>query len=268
MRTFFISHGSPDLVLQDVPARHALTRLAKLPRPTGILTVSAHWAHHGTQVQIGSAAQHSTLHDFYGFPHPLYEMQWNAPGLPAAAQALQQALQQAGFEAQKDNQRPLDHGVWSPLSLPFPAADLPTLPVSLPENLNAAQLFQLGQVLGDFARQHHLWLVATGAITHNLRALAPEGTPAAPWVQQFDQWVHQITEGRHWDILQQWPQQAPFAQQNHPTPEHFLPLLVAAGAQPEGLDTWHMSYTCGNLSMRMLADPDTAALLQNSRQAA
>lgn len=267
MRTFFISHGSPDLVLKEVAARRALTQLANLPRPAGLLTLSAHWAHSGTQVQLGSATQHSTLHDFYGFPPPLYERQWNAPGLPEHAHALEQALQQAGFEAQKDDQRPLDHGVWSPLSLPFPTADLPTLPVSLPEDLSPAQLWQLGQVLGDFARQHHLWLVTTGAITHNLRALAPEGTPTAPWVQQFDQWVHQVIERRHWESLQQWQQQAPFAQRNHPTPEHFLPLLVAAGAQPEGLDTWHMSYTYGNLSMRMLADPETAALLDDARQA-
>src|SRR5688572_14761887 len=126
MPVLFLSHGSPTLAFDDVPARDFLVRLgAKLPRPTAILCISAHWEAAVPSV-TGSEAP-STIHDFYGFPQALYDLRYDAPGDPALAARVVALLEEGGYKPQTSSDRGLDHGVWSPLILAYPQSGIPVV---------------------------------------------------------------------------------------------------------------------------------------------
>ncbi|MGH8465614.1 MAG: dioxygenase family protein, partial [Pseudomonas sp.] len=132
--SLFISHGSPMLALQPGASGPALKNLAALlPRPKAIVMVSAHWE--SRELLVSSHAQPQTWHDFGGFPAALFAVQYPAPGEPQLAQRVAGLLGNAGLEARLDPQRPFDHGVWVPLSLMYPQADIPVVQVSLPSQL-------------------------------------------------------------------------------------------------------------------------------------
>ncbi|MBV8911510.1 MAG: dioxygenase, partial [Acetobacteraceae bacterium] len=114
--TVFVSHGAPDLLLRDVPARHFLERLgADLPRPRAIIAVTAHWE--TDRPSVGGAQQPATIHDFGNFDDRLFTMSYPAPGVPAIAADAADLLREAGIASELDGTRGLDHGVWVPLML-------------------------------------------------------------------------------------------------------------------------------------------------------
>src|SRR5690348_4180534 len=126
--SLYISHGSPMTALQPGATGARLAELAQaLPRPKAIVIASAHWLAHSPL--IGGAAQPETIHDFHGFPSELYRLHYPAPGAPALAAQVSELLDQAGLAPQLDPQRGLDHGVWVPLRLLYPAADIPVVPL-------------------------------------------------------------------------------------------------------------------------------------------
>ncbi|HET8790842.1 MAG TPA: class III extradiol ring-cleavage dioxygenase [Modicisalibacter sp.] len=249
----FISHGSPSLVLTDHPARGFLVELGKrLPRPRGALVVSAHFETPG--LTLGGAARPATLHDFHGFPEALYRLRYPAPGLPDVAQQLADQLRARGVNVDIDAERPLDHGVWSPLSLLWPDADVPLLPVSVPMALADGERLALAAQLGSFAEDKGLWLIGSGAATHNLGDRKPAEAEPDAWAQAFHDWARDIAERGDLKALADWQRQAPQAAHAHPTPEHFLPLLMAMGAlEGTPMATLHESFMFGNLSMLCLA---------------
>ena len=167
--SLFISHGSPMLALQPGASGVALSQLAAgLPKPTAILLVSAHWE--SSELRVNGARQPATLHDFGGFPAPLYQIQYPAPGSPALAAQVVELLAEAGLVAQIDPTRPLDHGAWVPLSLLYPQADIPVVQLSLPSRLGPALQNRIGHCLSALRRQGVL-LIGSGSITHNLGEL-------------------------------------------------------------------------------------------------
>ena len=132
--SLFISHGSPMLALEPGASGPALARLAaELPKPKAIVIVSAHWESH--ELLVSSHAQPATWHDFGGFPRALFEVQYPAPGDPQLAAEVAALLTANNLPARLDPQRPFDHGVWVPLSLMYPQADIPVVQVSLPLSL-------------------------------------------------------------------------------------------------------------------------------------
>ena len=150
--SLFISHGSPMLALQPGASGVALSQLAAdLPKPTAILLVSAHWE--SSELRVSGARQPATLHDFGGFPAPLYQIQYPAPGSPALADQVVELLAEAGLVAQIDPTRPLDHGAWVPLSLLYPQADIPVVQLSLPSRLGPALQNRIGHCLSVLRRQ-------------------------------------------------------------------------------------------------------------------
>ena len=228
--TLFLSHGSPMLVLQDISARHFLAGLGEqLDRPDAVLVVSAHWE---TAVPAVSAAAHpDTIHDFYGFPPPLYELTYPAPGAPDVADRLADLIGAAGLRVHRDAERGLDHGAWIPLLLMWPEHDIPVLQLSVQSALGPGHHLQLGRALAALRRENVL-VIGSGSFTHNLRALQREthqgGEPA--WVTGFAEWMDAaIMAGRTCDLLS-YRRLAPHAVDNHPTEEHLLPLFVALGA--------------------------------------
>jgi len=247
--TLFLSHGAPTLALDPGETGVAWRKLAaELPRPAAILCVSAHWM---TEEPALSAPQkNETIHDFYGFPEPLYRMHYDPPAAPELAQGARGLLASAGFISSIDRARGLDHGAWVPLGIMYPDADIPTAQLSIQLDRDAAWHYRLGKALRQL-RESGVLILASGGAVHNLRALARGGGPAADWAQQFDEWLAEaLADGRTSELLD-WTKQAPSALMAQPSPDHFLPLFVALGAAGEGAKAVrvHHGFTLGSLSM-------------------
>ncbi|MGP0170934.1 DODA-type extradiol aromatic ring-opening family dioxygenase [Pseudomonas sp. NCHU5208] len=244
----FISHGSPMLALDSGASGTALARLAaELPRPRAILVVSAHWE--SEQLLLTGAAQPQTWHDFYGFPPALYALRYPAPGAPELAHDVAELLGAAGFSAALDPQRPFDHGVWVPLSLMYPAADVPVIQLSLPSRQGPAHQTRIGQALASL-RERDILLIGSGSITHNLRELDWHAGPdeGTPWAKAFRQWMVQQLAADDEQALHDYRQRAPEAVRNHPSDEHLLPLFFARAAGG-AFAIEHSGFTHGALGM-------------------
>lgn len=249
----FISHGAPDLLLQDLPASRFLRGLAAtLPRPRAIVVASAHWT--TAEVAVETGARPATIHDFSGFAPELYAQRYAAPGDPALARDLAGRLGAAGISAACAT-RGFDHGVWTPLAMLYPEADIPVVALSVQPRRDAAHHLTVGTALAGL-RDEGVLVIGSGAMTHNLGELMPAIDEAPAWVAAFDEWAATADAAN----LAAWRRLGPQAARNHPTPEHFLPLLVAMGAgggRPGRVQ--HRSTTWGVLRMTMLAfDGDPA----------
>lgn len=232
--SLYVSHGSPMTALQPGATGARLAELAAtLPRPRAIVVASAHYL--ARSPRVGGAAQPETVHDFGGFPPALYQLRYPAPGDPALADEIAQRLEDAGLPAAVDALRGLDHGVWVPLRLMYPAADIPVVPLSIEPHGGPAHQLAVGRALAPL-REDGVLVIGSGSITHNLHDLAAGygAEREAPYVQPFIRWIEQrLTEGDTAALLD-YRRQAPFAERAHPTDEHLLPLFVALGAAGEG----------------------------------
>jgi 4,5-DOPA dioxygenase extradiol len=225
----FLSHGSPMMALTASPARDFLRGLGRqLGRPKAILVASAHWE---TQMPaFNSVARNTTIHDFCGFPPALFAMRYEPPGAPEIARKAAALLADAGLPSTIDGERGLDHGAWVPLSLMYPAADIPVLQVSIQSLLDPTHHLRLGRALAPL-REDDVLIVGSGSFTHNLRLLRLDAVdgPQPPDVVAFGDWFDTaIAEGRIEDLLA-YRTRAPHAERQHPTDEHLLPLYVALG---------------------------------------
>ena len=167
-----------------------------LTRPTAILAVSAHWEE---AVPTVMTAQHPPmLYDYYGFPPASYQITWPAPGHPAVAARVQQLLEGAGFPTGRDPQRGFDHGTFVPLKLTYPAADVPTVQLSLKKGLDPKEHLAIGRALAPL-RDEGVFIVGSGMSFHNLRALRdPRASGPA---REFDVWLREsaVLEFSEWD---------------------------------------------------------------------
>lgn len=246
--SLFISHGSPMLALEPGASGPALARLAaQLPRPRAIVVMSAHWE--TTELRVTSNPHPPTWHDFGGFPAALYAVQYPAPGDPQLAEQVRQRLNEAGLPTTLDAKRPFDHGAWVPLSLMYPAADIPVVQVSLPSQHGPAYQQQVGQALAAL-REEGVLLIGSGSITHNLRELDWHAGPESvePWALAFRDWIIDKLAAGDTPPLHDYRRQAPFAVRNHPSDEHLLPLYFARGAG-ERFAIEHQGFTLGALGM-------------------
>jgi len=225
----YISHGSPMTALEPGRVGVRLAELARdLPRPRAIVIASAHWL--ARAPLVGGADTPETLHDFGGFPQALFDIGYPAPGDTALTARVAGLLQAAGLTPQIDPQRGLDHGVWVPLRLLYPDADIPVVPVSIQPRLGPAHQFRIGRALAPL-RDEGVLVVGSGSITHNLHDWRSyDDARQAPYVQPFIDWVEQRLAAEDVDALLDYRRQGPFAERAHPTDEHLLPLYVAMGA--------------------------------------
>lgn len=208
------------------PAWQALAR--ELPRPRAILAVSAHWTTRAPAVS--AAARPATIHDFHGFPPPLYELDYAAPGAPDLAEEVARLV--PGIQI--DRQRGLDHGAWSPLRAMYPAAEIPVIQLAVMPRADAASHYELGRMLQSLARGGVL-VLASGGVTHNLGDIVADAADGAalPYVGEFRDWLADALQRRDRAALFDWRRQAPHAARAHPSVEHLLPLFVALGAAGE-----------------------------------
>ena len=230
MPSLFVSHGAPTYGIEPGLAGAQLFELGRmLAKPRAIVIVSPHWMTHG--VEIMSTEHPQTVHDFGGFPRALYSLQYPAPGAPELAMQIQQLLENQGIPARLDARRGLDHGAWVPLLHLYPDADVPTLQVSLPRDADEAKAMALGRALAPLA-QDGVLIIGSGSLTHNLYEVRMDdaSAEAAAYAQEFSAWVRQTVVSGDLNRLRQTLKIAPHADRAHPTTEHVLPLLVAAGA--------------------------------------
>lgn len=196
--------------------------------PSAIVVVSAHWE--AATVRVTSAPQPPLIYDYHGFPEHTYALSYAAPGHRELADGLTQRLNHAGIEAVTDPNRGFDHGVFIPLKLMFPAANIPVVQISLQQSLDPVLHLRIGEVLAPL-RDDSVLIVGSGMSFHNL-PLMMSGTPTNESADVFDDWLSETClspPALRNSALSQW-ERAPSARIAHPREEHLLPLMVAAGA--------------------------------------
>jgi 4,5-DOPA dioxygenase extradiol len=256
MPVIFIGHGSPlNLVLDNDFTRSLASWGKRLPRPTAILVISAHWLTHGTFVS--SSAAPLTIYDFYGFPPELYTVTYGAPGAPELAATVASLLTTT---VGSDGERGLDHGAWSVLHHLFPAADIPVCQLSLDYTFNEREPkplqfhYNLARELAALRRQGVL-IIGSGNMVHNLAQIDwdIDATPFV-WAVEMDQRMQQaLVTGNHHELLHL-PTMGANVRLAVPTLDHYLPLLYTLALQEEGepLAFTFAGIQNGSISMRSL----------------
>lgn len=249
----FVSHGAPSAALEDDAYTRALGAWARgRPRPRAIVVVSAHGEAQGPP-RVSSAAHPDLIFDFYGFPPPLYQLEYPAPGAPDLSREIAKALDAAGAEPVLDGVRGWDHGVWVPLLLLYPDADVPVIQLSLPVPRSPSSMLAMGAALAPF-RDRGVLLLGTGGVVHNLRRLG-DGSGALPWAAAFDDWVAARLETLDVEALQSYATAAPHADLAVPTTEHLDPIffvLGSRGPRDRAVGVYE-GFRYGSLSLRSFA---------------
>ena len=224
----FISHGSPMHALDAGAAGKAWRSLGRrLPKPRAVVIASAHWE--TNLPMLTGAAKPQTIHDFSGFPEPLYRLRYAAPGAPEVAQRAQSLLKAQGLTAAIDGCRGLDHGAWAPLLYVYPDANVPVVQISVQPALGTRHHVEVGRSLRKLSEEGVL-IIGSGHMTHNLRDWARGAGKPEPYAREFSDWVRGKMENRDLEALADYRSLAPHAARAHPTEEHFLPLFFALGA--------------------------------------
>jgi 4,5-DOPA dioxygenase extradiol len=224
MPVIFAAHGAP-VLLDDAGWMGELASWARaMPRPNGILMVSAHWEARPTT--LGAIRTVPLVYDFHGFPERYYRTRYPAPGAPGLAARVRGLLSRRNIAVTDDPERGLDHGAYVPLVAMYPEADVPVLQVSMP-GLDAPELFRLGQALAPL-RDEGVLVFGSGFLTHNMQYAFRPGTPQ--WAREFDRWAESALSRFDVDALIGFQTRAPAARLALPTWEHYAPVLVAAGA--------------------------------------
>ena len=228
----FLGHGSPMLAIEPGEYSEAWARIGRaLPRPRAILAISAHWYTRGSAVT--AMQRPKTIHDFYGFPEALYQVQYPAPGDPVLAARVRALL--APTPVLADTQEwGLDHGTWSVLRYLYPGADVPVVQLSMDGTLPPAAHVELGQRLAPL-RGEGVLVLGSGNVVHNLRALDRSGHGKGDArAVAFDAWVRKAVLAGDHASLAGYADAGDAARWSVPTPDHYLPLLYVLGTQQAG----------------------------------
>lgn len=223
MPVLFVSHGAPLKALDQEQAAVFRAWAQTLPKPQGILVISAHWWEH--EMQISCSDPLPTIHDFAGFGDELMQIQYPARGFSSEQRSLVQRV----IGPLPEVERGLDHGAWVPLMHMFPSAAYPVLPLALRLRDKFSRFFELGRQLAPLRREGFL-ILATGAATHHLGAFEENSQTVPDWVADYDAWLQDRLRARDKDALIEPRFIQPLFRKNHPTNDHYAPLLVAMGA--------------------------------------
>ncbi len=223
---------------EQADLKRYLQGIRDLPRqaPRAVLVISAHWEE--AQPTVMSGERPPLLFDYSGFPEASYQLTWPAPGDAKLATRVRELLGAAGIDSAENRERGFDHGTFVPLKLAYPDAELPTVQLSLKKGLDPQEHLAIGRALAPL-RDEGVFIVGSGLSYHNLRAMGPQGRPAA---SIFDAWLREsmVLEPSERDArLVAWAS-APAARAVHPREEHLLPLMVVAGAA--GSDRGRVAY--------------------------
>lgn len=238
MPVYYIPHGAGPCFFMDWNPPNTWDNMAgflkgiaaSLPsKPRAIVMISAHWRE--PQFSITGHARPPLIYDYFGFPEHTYELTYPAPGDPALANQVAQLLKQGGLDTAIDDARGFDHGMFIPLKLMFPEADIPVIQLSLRLDLDPLAHLEAGRALRSL-RDDGVLIIGSGMSFHNMRAYGnPQYTPISA---NFDDWLTRAVESpseQRNQLLEHWAQ-APHAYDCHPSghEEHLIPLMVTAGA--------------------------------------
>ncbi|KAH7460436.1 hypothetical protein KRP22_008382 [Phytophthora ramorum] len=239
---WLLSSGFAGMSKSSVPARTLTTIFEKLypdgkNLPKRILFVSAHWESESNGFEISNAAKPDMIYDYYGFPREAYDVVYPAEGDSAFAEKVKKQLESHNIKA-KLVDRGFDHGVYVPMLLIRPEADIPIVTMSINSRLSSRAHFDLGKALAPF-RDEDTLIFCSGQATHNMRASREPRTPLMDWAAAFQGWLDntltsesKLSYSQRGDQVINWSV-APAARLAHPTPDHFVPFVAAAGAGME-----------------------------------
>lgn len=250
-RALFVGHGTPMNAIEDNHYTRTWTRLGEQltqEAPRAILCVSAHWYTSGTGVTAMTNPR--TIHDFWGFPQELFDVQYNAPGDPEIAELVRDIAKPT--LVQNDQDWGLDHGTWSVLKHMFPEASIPVVQLSLDASKPLSEHVSLGARLAKLATDHNVLIVGSGNVVHNLSMVQwHAGDTGFDWADSFDEAARDLmlTDPDRLEALRDHTGYT----RSVPTPDHFLPLAYIAGVSAaigDGeVDVFNEQRTMGSLSM-------------------
>ncbi|SJZ91579.1 4,5-DOPA dioxygenase extradiol [Sediminibacterium ginsengisoli] len=251
MPVLFIGHGSPMNAIEENEFATGWQKVAAgLPKPNAILCISAHWETNGTWVT--AMEQPRTIHDFYGFPKALFDVQYNAPGSPALARLTSETIQTTGVGLDQD--WGLDHGAWSVLKHMYPDATIPVLQMSLNKNQPPEWHYSLAQEL-RLLRNRGVLIIGSGNMVHNLGMMNWRLPDAGfDWADEANNMIKRFIQENNSLLLTQYHQLGREISMAVPTPEHYLPLLYILGLQQkeEAISFFNDKTVFGSISMTSL----------------
>jgi 4,5-DOPA dioxygenase extradiol len=223
MPVLFIGHGNPMNAIEENSFAKAWREEAvKIPRPKAILSISAHWETDGARVTAMKLPR--TIHDFYGFPDELFQVQYPAPGTPELANRV---LELIGTDKVKtDESWGLDHGAWSVLRRMYPKADIPVIQLSLDRKISPQAHVEMAKQLLPL-RDEGILVIGSGNIVHNLSLIRWHDDTPYPWAAEFNTLATEFILGEKLDSLADYPSLGEAARLSIPTNEHYLPLLYS-----------------------------------------
>jgi len=241
MPTFYIPHGGGPCFFMDWTIGPKETWdnlerwLRRLPRllpeqPTALVVISGHWETRKPMVTTTEVPR--LIYDYSGFPRSTYKLKWPVPGAPELAGRIKGLLEEVGVEAEEHETRGIDHGVFVPLKVVFPEANIPTVQLSLVKGLDPALHLDIGMALAPL-REEGVLIIGSGMSYHNMKKFMTAGAHQAS--KKFNDWIEDTVVLERWERYEQlssWVR-APSARQCHPIADHLLPLMVAAGAAEE-----------------------------------
>ena len=248
MPVMFVGHGNPMNAISDNVFSQTWRRVGEcLPRPNGILCISAHWLTPGT-TQVTAMEMPRTIHDFGGFPKLLFEQLYPEPGAPGYAERTIELIKKA--EVISDYQWGLDHGTWSVLIKMFPAADVPVYQLSIDYGKPAEYHYETARELKAL-RDKGVLIVGSGNMVHNLSAIRWDGDPYE-WAIEFDAVVASLIDERNDRDVVAFQSLGSLAQIAHPTHEHFIPLIYPLGLKDsnEQIEYFNDEFDLSSISMR------------------
>lgn len=251
MPVLFLGHGSPMNAIEENQFVAGFREVSKkIPKPNAILCVSAHWFTDGTFVTAMEMPK--TIHDFYGFPKELFEVQYPAPGNPALAKETAELL--APVLVEEDHSWGLDHGAWSVIRHLYPEADIPVIQLSIDYTKPPQYHFDLAKKLNKL-REKGILILGSGNIVHNLRMIDWHNinTVGSGWdwaIEAREKTNNWLLEGNFQNLID-YQKQGTALQYAVPTPDHYLPLIYTLGLKEKSdqLSLFNDELIGGSLSM-------------------
>ena len=254
----YFSHGGGPLPRLKDPSHHQMnTFMESLPslirKPEAIIVLSAHWEEDEVTVQTGETP--SLLYDYYGFPEEAYKIQYPAKGNPLLAEKVMNVLKSDGIPCKPDVERGFDHGLFIPLLMMYPKADIPCFQVSLLHSLNESEHIRLGKALGSL-KDENILIIGSGFSFHNLMMFSFNEKDQDVRNEAFQNWLIEIctsdiSQSKREDSLVKWSS-APNARYCHPRSEHLLPLHVCAAAASGKAELVFDNYIAGKRAVAFL----------------
>ncbi|MFW2490626.1 DODA-type extradiol aromatic ring-opening family dioxygenase [Clostridium chromiireducens] len=247
VKPLFLAHGSPMMAIEEDDYTEFLNNLGTKFNPKAIVIFTSHWDNETLTISSIDSV-YDTMYDFYGFPEELYQIKYPAKGSTEIASRVEEKLTNQGIKVNKDISRGLDHGAWTILKHLYPKADVPIVQVSINSNLSIQEQIKIGDALKTFGNDDIL-VIGSGNTVHNLRLVDFDAVSIDSWAEEFDDWLINRLKENDFISLNNYSDNAPYANLAVPTPEHLVPLFIALGSSSLLIPrVIFRSYELGNLS--------------------